>query len=322
MGAPLTPFGFPSELYHCLLDEQPYYLAPSYLLDNRELLSPALVNPACWFSWHGDLPNHMAARVDSTDQFCPGDVVWVEDPATLALWPFWVGEEYFGYLSRMVPGSEPEVDLPEHVRWVLTQANILVEPNYPARLRLDWRKHAMSYASEFEQGYVPVPGLIHPFHVGALRRYYRCRTRNGYFFVGDEQVRRRFAAHNEPVARFVHHQLTHALSDISGAVLKPSYAYFVSYLSGALGPPRSMSTGSNATTALPLASMPHRNRARHRPGQLSSASTANRSASTSVWAMRCSIEAVLSLTPEIACPMDTPPRHCCFTTSMTPSRER
>ncbi len=233
MGAPLTPFGFPSELYHCLLDEQPYYLTPSHLLDDRELLGPTLVNPTCWFSWHGDLPNHMASRVDSTDQFCPGDVAWVEDPATLAIWPFWVGEEYFGYLSRMVPGTELEENLPEHVHWVLTQANILVQPNYVARRRLDWHNQARSYAGQFERGYVPIPGLIPPFHVGALRRYYRHRTRNGYFLVGDEQVRRRFAAHNEPVARFVHHQLTSAFSDISGKVLKPSYAYFVSYLSGA-----------------------------------------------------------------------------------------
>jgi hypothetical protein len=175
----------------------------------------------------------MAARVDSTDQFCPGHLAWVEDPATLAIWPFWVGEEYFGYLSRMTPGSELEADLPEHVRWVLTEANILVEPNHLAWRRFDWRNQALTYAGQFAQGYVPVSGLIHPFHVGALRRYYRYRTRNGYFLVGDEQVRRRFAAHNEAVARFVHRQLTHAISDISGAVLKPSYAYFVSYLSGA-----------------------------------------------------------------------------------------
>jgi hypothetical protein len=81
-------------------------------------------------------------------------------------------------------------------------------------------------------GYVTVSNLIHPFHIGALRRYYRHRTRTGSFLVGDEQVSRRFAAHNESVARFFHRQLLHAISHIARKELKPSYAYFVSYLSG------------------------------------------------------------------------------------------
>jgi len=234
MGTPLTPYGLRPDLYHCLLDEQPYYLVPPHLLRNDELLGTVIVNPACWFSWHGPMPPNMAARVDFTDHFWPGDrMVWVEDAATLAIWPFWVGDEYFEYMSRMSPGCAVEEDLPAHVRWVLTEASILVEPNHLARRRREWRDKVLGCAATFEQGYVAVPDLIHPFHVGALRRYYRHRTRTGCFLLGDEQVRRRFAAHNETVARFVHNQLTHAIGDISNVVLKPSYAYFVSYLSGA-----------------------------------------------------------------------------------------
>lgn len=230
----MTPHGLYSDLYHCLLDAQPYYLTPAWLLRNRELLGKVVVNPSCWFSWYGPLPPSLAARVDSTDEFQMTErMVWVEDPATLAVWPFWIGDEYFPYLSRMTPGAELEEDLPAHIRWVLTEAHILVQPNHLAQRRREWRNELDSYAGEFENGYVSVPGLIHPFHLGALRRYYRYRTRNGYYLVGDEQVRRRFAAHNEGVARFVHNQLRHAISDIAAAVLTPSYAYFVSYLSGA-----------------------------------------------------------------------------------------
>lgn len=230
----MTPHGFRSDLYHCLLDEQPYYLVPAHLLRNEEILGPAVVNPCCWFSWHGPLPAGMAARSGFTDTFgMTGQMVWVEDPATLALWPFWVGDEYFQYLSRITPGSELQEELPAHVRWVLTEAKILVEPSHLGQQRDHWRKQALDYGADFGQGYVALSGLIHPFHIGALRRYYRYRTRNGYFLMGDEQVRRRFASHNEAVARFFHHQLTHAISDIAGTVLKPSYSYFVSYLSGA-----------------------------------------------------------------------------------------
>src|SRR5271166_440368 len=50
--------------------------------------------------------------------------------------------------------------------------------------------------------------------------------------TGDGQVGRRYAAHNEPVAMYVHEQLTPVVGDIAGTALKPSYAYFVAYQSG------------------------------------------------------------------------------------------
>lgn len=231
----MTPYGLPSDRYHCLLDEQPYYLVPPHQLHRIEPAGPVVVNPDSWFSWHGSLPPDMAARIAFTDDFCPADrIVWVEDPATLAIWPFWVGAEYFPYLSRMAPGQPVTDDLPAHVRWTLAEANILVEPNHLGRRRQEWNERVLACADSFQRGYVAVPNLIHPFHVGALRRYYRHRTRAGFFEVGDDQVSRRFAAHNEGVARYFHSQLVHAISHIARRVLKPSYAYFVSYLSGSI----------------------------------------------------------------------------------------
>lgn len=230
----MTPHGLPSDQYHCLLDEQPYYLTPPYLLGRTESPGPLIVNPACWFSWHGALPADKATRLRFTECLLPSErMVWVEDPATLAIWPYWLGEEYFEFVSRMQPGRALEEELPLHIRWVLTEARVLVEPNYLAKRRCEWRHESLEYANAFRGGYVNVPGLIQPFHVGALRRYYRCRTRSGRYVLGDEQVRRRFAAHNEPVCRFLQHQLSHAVSDIAGIVVKPSYAYFIAYLGGA-----------------------------------------------------------------------------------------
>jgi hypothetical protein len=40
-------------------------------------------------------------------------------------------------------------------------------------------------------------------------------------------------AHNEPVARYFHHQMAKAVSAIVGEPVKPSYVYLASYLSGA-----------------------------------------------------------------------------------------
>ncbi len=230
----MTPHGLPSDLYHCLLDEQPYYLVPARLLRQPEIFGTVLVNPDCWFSWEGPLPPDKAARVEWPENFFPSDrIVWVEDAATHAIWPFWVGEEYFEYLRRMAPGRLVRENLPFHVRWVLTQANVLIGPEDAAQRRQQWDEWVTGFATTFQQGYVVLENLIHPFHLGALRRYYRHRTRRGFYSLGDEQVGRRFAEHNEGVARFVHRQLVGAISDVSRAALKPSYAYFVSYLSGA-----------------------------------------------------------------------------------------
>jgi hypothetical protein len=44
-------------------------------------------------------------------------------------------------------------------------------------------------------------------------------------------VSRRYAAHNEPVARFYHHQLAGVVSDIAASLVKPSYTYFAAYQS-------------------------------------------------------------------------------------------
>ena len=39
--------------------------------------------------------------------------------------------------------------------------------------------------------------------------------------------------HNEPLARFFHHQIASVMSALAGEELKPSYVYLASYLSGA-----------------------------------------------------------------------------------------
>ena len=94
-------------------------------------------------------------------------------------------------------------------------------------------RNAQLQAQFRDKGYVPLPQLIHPFHVAALRRYYRYRIRRGTIGLGDPQSARRYAVHNEPLARFFHHQIASVMSALAGEELKPSYVYLASYLSGA-----------------------------------------------------------------------------------------
>jgi hypothetical protein len=234
MVSSMTPYGFPSEYYHCLLDEQPYYLVPPRLL-SQDTSGPLIINPQCWFSWHGSLPPDKLARSAGEEYLCPGDwKVWVDDPGTRALWPYWVGSEYATYLADEVPGRPLSKELPPHALWVLTRARILVEPGFFEHRWREWMEMAWQCARNFERGYTSISGLIPPFHLGALRRYYRYHTRGGSFQFGDGQVERRHYAHNEPVSRYLQLQLTNVVSDLARSVVKPSYTYFAAYESGSV----------------------------------------------------------------------------------------
>ena len=228
----MTPSGYPTEYYHCLLDEQPYYLVPPRLY-GPDIDGPLLVNPHCWFSWHGPLPPDKAARAVATEYLYPGEwMVWVEDPGTRAVWPYCLGQQFAGYLADLMPGYFLVKELPPRVRWVLTRANILVQPGFSERRHKQWLDTVWHCARNFERGYTTLSGLVPPFHIGSMRRYYRYHTRIGSFTLGDGQVSRRYVAHNEGVARFFHCQLTYAVSDVVRAMVKPSYSYFAAYESG------------------------------------------------------------------------------------------
>lgn len=229
----VTPYGYPSEYFHCLLDEQPYYLAP---LREPAPVPPAplIVNPLCWFSWLGPLPPDRAARIACAEHLLPSEaMVWVDDPGPRTVWPYWVGSEYADYLTGLYPGYAVPHELPPHAVWVLSQAGILAAPDDAERRRRGWLNQVEEKSASFARGYTLIDGLIPPFHLGALRRYFRFHVRAGSFGFGDGQVERRHAAHNQGVAAFFHYQLARAVTDIARTLVRPSYSYFAAYDGGA-----------------------------------------------------------------------------------------
>jgi hypothetical protein len=227
----------PKSYFYCLLDEQPHYLVPERYPETEHesgLTEHLIVNPQCWFTWNGSPPSEVVGELSLPSQFATGtEMVWVSDPETRMLSPFWLGHAYTALLLGLRPGEPVPLSLPAHARLVLSFARVLVDHNYVAQRRTELAS-AVSYCAHlFKRGYVPLGRLIHPYHIAALRRYYRYLIRNGNFKLGDEQSPHRYVAENEPVARFFHHQLTHIVSDIVGEPIKPSYAFFASYQSGA-----------------------------------------------------------------------------------------
>jgi hypothetical protein len=99
----------------------------------------------------------------------------------------------------------------------------------------DTRGEAMSRCAAFfaRRGFAPVAGLIHPLDLATLRCHYRRLIRTGKMRLGDEQSPRRYVAHNDPLARFFHFNLTRVVTELAGQAVKPSYVYAAAYQEGA-----------------------------------------------------------------------------------------
>jgi hypothetical protein len=230
----------PPGQFHCLLDELPLHLIPQRQLQSEcwWLNFPhqqLFLNPLCSVLAAGRVPAELEPHRHLLKNFyLQGTVAWVRDPAAGSLHPFWLGPWLQEVVSRLRAGEPVSASMPADMRAVLAGTGILTPEGYAERRLAEWTEVVKKCANEFrENGYVPLCHLIHPFHIAALRRYYRHAIRQGTIRLGDEQSSRRYAAHNESVARFFHHQIANAVSAIVGEAIKPSYVYFGSYLSGA-----------------------------------------------------------------------------------------
>jgi hypothetical protein len=243
----------PPDLFYCLLDELPLHLVPRSAfkalhlqqkhLQQKDDQQPLYLNPDCIFCSGGRLPEELAARKELFSGFAlQGTMAWVRNPATRNLLPFWLGPQLEAVTRSLRPKEAVSPSLsdgvlgnvPRKARHLLAAADILLSENQITQ-RQQGRAEGIAKASTLfrEKGYAPLGDLIHPFHIAALRRYYRYMIRTGAIRLGDGQSPRRYVAHNEPVARFFHHDIAATLSAVAGESLKPSYVYMASYLSGA-----------------------------------------------------------------------------------------
>jgi hypothetical protein len=234
----LTAALSPSQ-FHCLLDELPLHLIPRRQFNSSWWLNrsrqPLFLNSQCSVLPPGQVPAELEPYRHLLKNFyLEGTIAWVRDPATASLQPFWLGPRLEAVVSSLRAGEPIPASVPTDVRSLLVGAGILTPEDQSERRKAEWGAAVRKSSEGFrEKGYAPVGNLIHPFNLAALRRYYRHAIRRGAIPLGDVQSPRRFAAHDEGVARFFHHQIANAVSAVVGEAIKPSYVYVASYLSGA-----------------------------------------------------------------------------------------
>ncbi len=231
----------PRGQFHCLLDELPLHLIPREALDlpaSHEDEQPLFLNPQCSILPPGQVPAELESKADLLAGFnFQLPIAWVRDEVKGGPLPFWLGARMEEQLSHF-RGDEPAPSsIPSRARRTLANAGILLRLHETERRLEQWSKTVQKSSILFqEKNYAPLRNLLHPFHIAALRRYYRHAIRRGTISLGDEQSSRRYAAYNEPVAGFFHHQLASTVAAVVGEAVKPSYVYLASYLSGAALP--------------------------------------------------------------------------------------
>jgi hypothetical protein len=225
---------FPPDLYYCPLDELPLHLVPrSAAYDRRGTIADLVLNPECKLCAPNELPPNLVDQNEQISAFSlQYPIAWVRDKRTNCLNPFWLSPKIESLIRHLEINQSIPESFPASARSILESAGILVSAasNGQPSVELALRKACELFQ---KRGYAPLHGLIHPFHIAALRRYYRRRIRTGTIPLGDGQSPRRHVAYNDPVARFFHHQIAPILSEVVGEPIKPSYVYLASYLSGA-----------------------------------------------------------------------------------------
>lgn len=226
---------FPPNRFFCLLDELPMHLVPRASRVANSNPKVLRLNPDCKLYPSGELPGEVADQRELLSAFAlEGTIAWVRDAKTQSVLPFWLGPQFESFVRDWRPEESLPYSIPGPARSILERAGILVSAESLPERRVQ-HDHAVREAAELfrARGYAPLQGLIHPFHIAALRRYYRHQIRNGAIQLGDPQSPRRYVAYNDPVARFFHRAIAPAFAAIVGEPVKPSYVYLASYLSGA-----------------------------------------------------------------------------------------
>jgi hypothetical protein len=162
--------------------------------------------------------------------FAPGPALWVGGSAAVVE-PFWVDPTDAPWLAELTPGAPPPLPLPPALAARLAQIGALVPPDRsrPSALARFTRARA-AFESD---GYVVLRALLGAPELAALRRYYGALLTAGLLPLGGPHHAARFAAYNDPVARFVHARLTAAMSALAGQPVEPSFSYLFVYDEGA-----------------------------------------------------------------------------------------
>jgi hypothetical protein len=141
-------------------------------------------------------------------------------------------------LNSLILGKKTPRDFDVDWLRLLVSSEILVAPEYIEKTTNGARQTIILAQRHLEtHRYVKLKSILHPFQLGAIRRYYRAMVTEGYFTFGDEEWPLRFFAGNDRIGRFHQEQMTLLMCKIIGEPVRPTFTFFASYRPGAILPP-------------------------------------------------------------------------------------
>jgi hypothetical protein len=178
-----------------------------------------------------------------------GRVAWVKDSLREVWFPHVLTPEQFDAAQRLTAGAPPR-DLSAGMCEELSKIGILDLSRSASTLRALWECTLAAAKERLDRaGYAIVPSLLPPYLLAVARDYYRHQIAEGFLRFGDEQAGRYFA-HREPLAEWLHQQVTSVLTPVLGGRFKPSYSFVSAYVGRAELPRHSDRAQCEVTVSL------------------------------------------------------------------------
>jgi hypothetical protein len=206
----------------------PPEISPDLNLDN--IPAKYKLNPAVYLA-EKQVPPNLKSRIRFNECFSEEyPVLWVEDYKTRILMPFWLSGPEKAIIAALIQGKTDLNSLDQEFLKQLVLAGILLPS---AHLLSEADYYQAAGKSLAENGYAVLPALLNPVQTGGIRHYYRALEKKG-IIREDLQIEGRYAMHNEPLARYIHHQLQYLMNRLSPEKVKPSYCYLAVYTPGSI----------------------------------------------------------------------------------------
>ena len=147
---------------------------------------------------------------------------------------YWLDTQVAKIVADLSPDKRIDPSLDDDIVRKLIGAEILIRPSHYEREREEIAAElSRANAAHTKTKYAVIRQLIPRAQIRAMKRYYRQYVAQGFMQFGDDQVKRRYYQHNEPVAAALHSKLASFVTRIVGEEVLPSYVYAASYVEGA-----------------------------------------------------------------------------------------
>ncbi|WP_347331865.1 sulfotransferase family protein [Marinimicrobium locisalis] len=205
----------------------------SCFLDSVEEAEPQgdeVVNPSLLLQPGNSPPLTLLRKVRNRERFVQDfPLLWVEDPATRVWSPVWLERSDYFAVTRLRPGgTEPSLG-PAMRRKLCGSAVLVRAQEYRSREHYGKRLADEAAIDLQRTGVCKLNDVLRDPLRQALSDYYKKMIASGDWPLGDAQVERRYAWHNERTAQFLHQQLSEFVSRVAGVALKPTYSICSAY---------------------------------------------------------------------------------------------